>query len=159
MACETGMEIAMKALLLSTSLLLLASGAVAEELRHTNVIMPEAVKWMENPAFPKGIQIATLVGDPAKPGETVVQRIKFPPIAELGFCGIATGAAMAGLRPVVDISTATFSYEAIPQIVNEAAIAYSNSGGQTNVPVTYFMRYGIRFAILCESAGPDIQIR
>ena len=56
-------------------------------------------------------------------------RIKFPPIAEIGFCGIATGAAMAGLRPVVDLSTATFSYEAIPQIVNEAAIAYSNSGG------------------------------
>jgi pyruvate/2-oxoglutarate/acetoin dehydrogenase E1 component len=71
-------------------------------------------------------------------------RIKSPPIAELGFCGIAAGAAMAGLRPLVDIGTATFSYEAIPQIVNEAAIAYSNSGGQTNVPVTYFMRYGIR---------------
>src|SRR5215813_2458520 len=64
-------------------------------------------------------------------------RIKSPPIAELGFCGIAAGAAMAGLRPLVDIGTATFSYEAIPQIVNEAAIAYSNSGGQTNVPVTY----------------------
>jgi pyruvate dehydrogenase E1 component beta subunit len=71
-------------------------------------------------------------------------RIKSPPIAELGFCGIAAGAAMAGLRPLVDIGTATFSYEAIPQIVNEAAIAYSNSGGKTNVPVTYFMRYGIR---------------
>ena len=71
-------------------------------------------------------------------------RIKSPPIAELGFCGIAAGAAMAGLRPLVDIGTATFSYEAIPQIVDEAAIAYSNSGGQTNVPVTYFMRYGIR---------------
>src|SRR5262245_8830893 len=65
-------------------------------------------------------------------------------IAELGYCGIATGAAMAGLRPLVDIGTATFSYEAIPQIVNEAAIAYSNSGGQTNVPVTFYVRYGIR---------------
>src|SRR4030095_13731202 len=71
-------------------------------------------------------------------------RIKSPPIAELGFCGIAAGAAMAGLRPLVDIGTATFSYEAIPQIVTEAAIAYSNSGGQTNVPVTYYVRYGIR---------------
>src|SRR5690348_18470075 len=69
----------MKALLLSTSLLLLAGGAVAEEGRHTNVITPDAVKWLENPAFPKGIQIATLVGDPTKTGETVVQRIKFPP--------------------------------------------------------------------------------
>ena len=71
-------------------------------------------------------------------------RIKFPPIAEIGFCGIAIGAAMAGLRPVVDISTATFSYEAIPQIVNEAAIAYSNSGGQTNVPVVFYLKFGIR---------------
>jgi pyruvate dehydrogenase E1 component beta subunit len=51
---------------------------------------------------------------------------------------------MNGLRPLVDIGTATFSYEAMPQIVNEAAIAYSNSGGRTNVPVTYCMRYGIR---------------
>jgi len=76
--------------------------------------------------------------------EKYSRRIKNPPIAELGFCGIAAGAAIAGLRPLVDIGTATFSYEAIPQIVNEAAIAYSNSGGQTNVPVVYFMRYGIR---------------
>lgn len=73
-------------------------------------------------------------------------RIKLPPIAEIGFCGIATGAAMAGLRPVVDLSTATFSYEAIPQIINEAAIAYSNSGGQTNVPVVFYMKFGIRGA-------------
>jgi pyruvate dehydrogenase E1 component beta subunit len=71
-------------------------------------------------------------------------RIKFPPIAELGFCGIAIGAAMAGLRPVVDLSTATFSYEAIPQIVNEAAIAYANSGGVTSVPVVFYMKFGIR---------------
>ena len=52
--------------------------AAAEEGRHTNVITPEAVKWTENPAFPKGIQIATLVGDPTKAGETLSQRIKFP---------------------------------------------------------------------------------
>lgn len=71
-------------------------------------------------------------------------RIKSTPIAELGYCGVGAGAAMAGLRPLVDVGTATFSYEAIPQIANEAAIAFSNSGGQTNVPVTYFMRYGIR---------------
>ena len=44
------------------------------------------------------------------------ERILSPPIAELGYCGIAAGAAMAGLRPLVDIGTATFSYEAIPQI-------------------------------------------
>lgn len=76
--------------------------------------------------------------------EKYSSRIKYPPISELSFCGIGAGAAMAGLRPLVDIGTATFSYEAIPQIVNEAAIAYSNSGGQTKVPVVYYMRYGIR---------------
>lgn len=70
----------MKALLLlSTSLLLWTGAVVAEEGRNTNVLTPEAVKWVENPAFPRGIQIATLVGDPTKSGETVVQRIKFPP--------------------------------------------------------------------------------
>ena len=69
----------MKSLLLSVSLVLLAGGGVVAQERHTNVITPETVKWMENPAFPKGIQIATLVGDPTKSGETVVQRIKFPP--------------------------------------------------------------------------------
>jgi len=69
----------MKTLLLSTSFVLLVGGAVAEDTRHTNVITPDAVKWMANPAFPKGIQIATLLGDPTKAGETVVQRLKFPP--------------------------------------------------------------------------------
>jgi quercetin dioxygenase-like cupin family protein len=69
----------MKAILFATSLLLIAGNAVAEETPHTNVIKPEAVVWKDNPAFPKGIQIATLVGDPTKAGETVVLRIKFPP--------------------------------------------------------------------------------
>jgi len=71
-------------------------------------------------------------------------RIIWPPIAELAYSGIATGAAMAGLRPIVDLSTATFSYEAIPQIVNEAAIACANSAGQTTAPVVFYMLYGIR---------------
>jgi len=69
----------MKALLLSASLFLLVGGAAAEEGRHTNVIDPDGVKWGDNPAFPKGVKVATLVGDPTKTGETVVQRIKFPP--------------------------------------------------------------------------------
>ena len=69
----------MKLILLSVSLMLLVSGSVAQEQRHTQVTTPEAVKWSENPAFPKGVQISTLLGDPTKAGETVVQRIKFPP--------------------------------------------------------------------------------
>ena len=68
----------MKALLLSTSLFLIVDAAVAEDATHTNVIKPEALVWKDNPAFPKNVQIATLVGDPTKVGETVVLRIKFP---------------------------------------------------------------------------------
>lgn len=71
-------------------------------------------------------------------------RIIDPPISELGFCGLATGAAMAGLRPIVDISTGSFIFEAWPQVTNEAAIAFYMSGGQTRVPVVFHFFHGLR---------------
>lgn len=80
-------------------------------------------------------------------------RIKYPPIAELAYCGVAVGAAMAGMRPIVEISTATFSYEAIPQIINEAAIICSNSGGAVKAPVVFHMLYGIRGAGAAQHSG------
>lgn len=72
------------------------------------------------------------------------ERVVFPPISELGFCGLAVGAAMAGLRPVVDLSTASFIFEAWPQVVNEAANAFYMSGGQTRVPVVFHIFHGLR---------------
>lgn len=72
------------------------------------------------------------------------QRVIFPPISELGYCGLAIGAAMAGLRPIVDLSTASFIFEAWPQVVNEAANAFYMSGGQTVVPVVFHMLHGLR---------------
>jgi quercetin dioxygenase-like cupin family protein len=42
-------------------------------------VTPDALAWKENAAFPKGVQIATLVGDQTKTGDMVVLRIKFPP--------------------------------------------------------------------------------
>ncbi|MGH7770523.1 MAG: alpha-ketoacid dehydrogenase subunit beta [Candidatus Binatia bacterium] len=71
-------------------------------------------------------------------------RVLSPPISELGFCGLATGAAMAGLRPVVDISTGSFIFEAWPQVVNEAANAFYMSAGQTRVPVVFHLFHGLR---------------
>ena len=71
-------------------------------------------------------------------------RIMSPPISELGFCGLATGAAMAGLRPIVDISTGSFIFEGWPQVANEAANAFSMSGGQTRVPVVFHLFHGLR---------------
>ncbi|MDP6559025.1 MAG: transketolase C-terminal domain-containing protein [Candidatus Binatia bacterium] len=71
-------------------------------------------------------------------------RIASPPISELGYCGLAIGAAMAGLRPVVDLSTGSFIFEAWPQVVNEAANAFYMSGGQTRAPVVFHLFHGLR---------------
>src|SRR4051794_37244141 len=57
----------------------MTGAAVAQDTRHTSVIMPDALTWRNNPAFPKDVQIAALVGDQTKSGETVVLRLKFPP--------------------------------------------------------------------------------
>ena len=43
-------------------------------------VTPDALTWNDNPAFPKGVKIATVLGDPAKAGDVVVLRIKFPAI-------------------------------------------------------------------------------
>ena len=72
------------------------------------------------------------------------ERMKSPPISELSFCGLATGAAMAGLRPIVDISTGSFIFEGWPQVANEAANAFYMSGGQTRVPVVFHLFHGLR---------------
>ena len=66
-------------ILCATTLSILIGSAIANDERHTSVLMPQALAWSDNPAFPKGIQLATLVGDASKAGETVVLRIKFPP--------------------------------------------------------------------------------
>jgi pyruvate dehydrogenase E1 component beta subunit len=81
------------------------------------------------------------------------ERMVSPPISELGFCGLATGAAMAGLRPIVDLSTGSFIYEAWPQVANEAANAYSMSGGQTRVPVVFHLFHGLRGGGAAQHSG------
>jgi pyruvate/2-oxoglutarate/acetoin dehydrogenase E1 component len=76
--------------------------------------------------------------------EAYPDRVLAPPISELGYCGLAIGAAMAGLRPLVDLSTGSFIYEAWPQVINEAANALYMSGGQTRVPVVFHVLHGLR---------------
>ena len=73
-------------------------------------------------------------------------RFIAPPISELGLAGLCAGAAMTGLRPILDIGTGSFSFEAFPAIANEAAIAYYTSNQQTTVPVVYYLLGGIRGA-------------
>jgi pyruvate dehydrogenase E1 component beta subunit len=61
--------------------------------------------------------------------------VRDTPICEEGFTGAAIGAAMMGLRPVVEIMTINFSLLAIDQIINNAAKPRSRSGGQVSVPL------------------------
>jgi len=65
------------------------------------------------------------------------KRIIDTPIAELGFAGIAVGAAMNGLRPIVEFMTWNFAILAADQIINHAAKMYQMSGGQFNVPIVF----------------------
>lgn len=65
------------------------------------------------------------------------RRVVDTPIAELSFAGIGVGAAMGGLRPVVEFMTFNFALLAIDQIVNSAAKMYSMSGGQFTVPIVF----------------------
>ena len=65
------------------------------------------------------------------------KRVIDTPIAELGFTGISVGAAMNGLRPVVEFMTFNFSLVAIDQIINSAAKILSMSGGQYSAPIVF----------------------
>jgi pyruvate dehydrogenase E1 component beta subunit len=65
------------------------------------------------------------------------KRVIDTPIAELGFAGIGVGAAVNGLRPIIEFMTFNFSLVAIDQIINSAAKMYSMSGGQYNVPIVF----------------------
>jgi len=64
-------------------------------------------------------------------------RVIDTPIAELGFAGIGIGAAMNGLRPIIEFMTFNFSLVAIDQIINSAAKMLSMSGGQYGVPIVF----------------------
>lgn len=63
------------------------------------------------------------------------KRIIDTPITEAGFTGIAIGAAMAGLRPIVEMMTMSFSILALDQIINHAAKVHYMTGGQITVPL------------------------
>lgn len=65
------------------------------------------------------------------------KRVIDTPIAELGFAGIAIGAAMNGLRPIVEFMTFNFSLVAIDQIINSSAKILSMSGGQFGSPIVF----------------------
>ena len=70
------------------------------------------------------------------------ERIRDTPLSESGFVGAGIGAAMGGLRPIVEIMTVNFSLLALDQIMNNAATLLHMSGGQFNVPLVIRMTTG-----------------
>jgi len=70
------------------------------------------------------------------------ERVKDTPIAESGIVGVGIGAAMSGMRPMVELMTINFSFLALDQIVNSAAKLYHMSNGQINVPMVIRMASG-----------------
>jgi pyruvate dehydrogenase E1 component beta subunit len=70
------------------------------------------------------------------------QRIRDTPLSELGFVGAGVGAALGGMRPIVEVMTVNFSLLALDQILNSAATLRHMSGGQFNVPIVIRMATG-----------------
>ena len=70
------------------------------------------------------------------------ERVRDTPLSELGFVGMGIGAALGGLRPIVEIMTVNFSLLALDQIVNTAAALRHMSGGQFSVPLVVRMATG-----------------
>jgi len=70
------------------------------------------------------------------------KRIIDTPICEAGFVGVGVGAALGGMRPIIEVMTVNFSLLAMDQIVNSAATLRHMSGGQLNVPLVIRMACG-----------------
>jgi pyruvate dehydrogenase E1 component beta subunit len=70
------------------------------------------------------------------------ERIRDTPLSELGFTGAGIGAALGGMRPIVEVMTVNFSLLALDQIVNTAALYRHMSGGQFSVPLVIRMATG-----------------
>ncbi|HET7231979.1 MAG TPA: alpha-ketoacid dehydrogenase subunit beta [Longimicrobium sp.] len=70
------------------------------------------------------------------------ERIRDTPLSELAFTGMGIGAAIGGMRPIVEVMTVNFSLLALDQVLNNAATLLHMSGGQVNVPLVIRMTTG-----------------
>lgn len=69
------------------------------------------------------------------------KRVIDTPITEMGFAGIAVGAAMGGLRPVCEFMTFNFSMQAIDHVVNSASKMFYMSAGKVTLSLNYIVLY------------------
>ncbi len=107
---------------------------------HEALITNEKVFLMGEDVGRYGGAFAVSKGFLAEFGE---DRIMDVPLSESGFVGAGIGAALAGMRPIVEVMTVNFSLLALDQIINNAATLLHMSGGQINVPVVIRMNSGI----------------
>src|SRR5881409_2321556 len=78
------------------------------------------------------------------------KRVIDSPITELGFAGLGVGAAMVGLRPIIEFMTFNFSILATDQIINSAAKMRYMSGGQFKIPIVFRGPNGSAFQVSSE---------
>lgn len=78
------------------------------------------------------------------------QRVMDTPISELGFAGAGIGAAMTGMRPIVEFMSFNFSFVACDQIISNAAKNYYMSGGRFNVPIVFRGPNGAAAQVSCQ---------
>lgn len=103
--------------------------ALEEEMdRNENVILIGEEVAEYNGAYKVSVNLLDKFGP---------DRVIDTPISEEGFTGIGIGAALVGLRPVVEWMTVNFSLQAMDQVYNNAAKMLYMSGGQLNVPVVF----------------------
>ncbi|MCL5271367.1 MAG: pyruvate dehydrogenase complex E1 component subunit beta [bacterium] len=103
--------------------------AMAEEMRRDDrvFLMGEEVAFY-NGAYKVSQGLLDQFGE---------RRVLDTPITECGFAGVGIGAAMVGLRPIVEMMTFNFALQAMDQIVNNAAKMLLMSGGQFNIPIVF----------------------
>ena len=103
--------------------------AMAEEMRRDEMV------------FVMGEEVAEYQGAYKVTRELLqefgAKRVIDTPITEHGFAGIAVGAAMGGLRPIVEFMTWNFAMQAIDHIINSAAKTLYMSGGQMRCPIVF----------------------
>jgi len=80
------------------------------------------------------------------------ERVRDAPLSESAFVGAGIGAALAGMRPIVEVMTINFSLLALDQIVNNAAALRYMSGGQFSVPLVVRMTVGAGRQLACQHA-------
>ncbi len=103
--------------------------AMAEEMRRDEdvFLMGEEVAQYQG-AYKVSRELLQEFGD---------RRVIDTPITEYGFAGVGTGAAMAGLKPIVEFMTFNFAMQAIDHIINSAAKTLYMSGGQIRAPIVF----------------------